>query len=116
MTTHPAIPTRRYAAIEANSGYVWGAVDVEETGTVYDDALIAAARVIAHADASLGIVRPTNFCHVALRDASAMYYMYRIEASCVVEDGTDSETIAAVELSPFVGAVAWCDRTTDNGR
>lgn len=86
--------THRIAAIDANSGFVWGVTHAETIAQ-------AAVAILTDADASREYT--VEVCN--RRDADATLHLYVVADDLVIEDGQDSDTISAVEASTYLGSV-----------
>lgn len=85
----------RIAAIDRNSGYVWGVVDAAASVTG------AALAILTDADSSREYSIET--CPRSAIDASLD--LYQIADDVVIEDGQDAATIAAVEAGQYLATV-----------
>lgn len=95
MTSQTTTPTtHRIAAIDANSGFVWG-------DTVAETIAQAAVAILTDADGSREYAVEVCSRHAA--DASL--HLYVVADDLVIEDGQDAATIAAVEASTYLGSV-----------
>lgn len=86
--------THRIAAIDANSGYVWGVTRAET---------IAQAAVAILTDADSSREYAVEVCN--RRDADVSLHLYVVADDLVIEDGQDADTIEVVAASTYLGSV-----------
>jgi hypothetical protein len=99
--------TTRYAAIDAESGYVWGSTDNTPVGLTDDTAArYTAAEVSREADSSRWY-DAESFTPCTRRDAAVTYHVYEIADDVEIVDGQAKETITAVEAGRYVGSVRY---------
>ena len=88
----------RFAAVDRQSGFVWGVADALEP-------MVAAVAICEAADDSRRYAAEL----VNRWDADASFDVYEVPAALVIEDGQDPATIAAVVASAYVCTVTMHD-------
>ena len=91
---------QRFAIIESNSGYVWGVVDAET-------ALAACAACDAEVGGDRGEGAYEEVSASEPRTTRGVYDVRMAPAGFDVQDGQDSDDIAAVEALPRAGRFGW---------
>ena len=96
----------RVAGIDPFSGYVFGVAD-NLPPNLSDNTLMrhAAANILNNADTSRRY-DPAQIVECERRDKAAVLHLYAIDGTVEVYDGTDRETIAAVECGRPLATVA----------
>ena len=92
--------TKRYAAIEANGGYVWGVTDAPD-----GDLVGAAEKIDRDAGCWFPEKRYTEGTESDRRAGATGFIVYEVPAGFWVEDGASPAEIDAVDNCPRAGFV-----------